>query len=84
MEEKYSNAEHQKPVGKMNKEEIDVFLDKGYTLRLACLNLMVHRLPFHVGIIGKVRRYAKMVHHAIVPMDVSGSFQELNPNGLSI
>ena len=37
MEEKYSNVEHQKPVGKMSKEEIDVFLDKGYTLRLACL-----------------------------------------------
>ena len=37
MEEKYSNAEHQKPVGKMNREEIDVFLAKGYTLRLACL-----------------------------------------------
>ena len=37
MEEKYSNVEHQKPVGKMNREEIDVFLAKGYTLRLACL-----------------------------------------------
>ena len=37
MEEKYSNVEHQKPVGKMSQEEIDIFLDKGYTLRLACL-----------------------------------------------
>ena len=37
MEEKYSNAEHQKPVGKMSKEEMEIFLEKGYTLRLACL-----------------------------------------------
>ena len=37
MEEKYSNAEHQKPVGKMSKDEMEIFLEKGYTLRLACL-----------------------------------------------
>ncbi len=61
MEEKYSNVEHQKPVGKMSKEEIDVFLDKGYTLRLACLKPDGSPL-----------------------MDVFGSFQELNLNGLSI
>ena len=37
MAEKYQNEEHQKPVGKMSPEEINLFLDKGYTLRLACL-----------------------------------------------
>ena len=37
MAEKYQNEEHQKPVGKMSPEEMEVFLAKGYTLRLACL-----------------------------------------------
>ena len=31
MAEKYENQEHQKPVGKMSEEEIEIFLDKGYT-----------------------------------------------------
>ena len=39
MGEKYENQEHQKPVGKMSEEEIEIFLEKGYTLRLACLKL---------------------------------------------
>ena len=37
MAEKYENQEHQKPVGKMSAEEMGIFLEKGYTLRLACL-----------------------------------------------
>ena len=37
MAEKYQNEEHQKPVGKMSPEEMEIFLAKGYTLRLACL-----------------------------------------------
>ena len=37
MKEKYANDEHKKPVGKMSNEEMEIFLHKGYTLRLACL-----------------------------------------------
>ena len=37
MKEKYVNDEHKKPVGKMSNEEMEIFLNKGYTLRLACL-----------------------------------------------
>ena len=37
MKEKYTNDEHKKPVGKMSNEEMEIFLNKGYTLRLACL-----------------------------------------------
>ena len=37
MAEKYQNEEHQKPVGKMSPEEMEIFLAKGYTLRLGCL-----------------------------------------------
>ena len=37
MTEKYENEAHQKPVGKMSPDEINIFLEKGYTLRLSCL-----------------------------------------------
>jgi len=37
MKEKYANDEHKKPIGKMSNEEMEIFLNKGYTLRLACL-----------------------------------------------
>ena len=35
--EKYENEAHQKPVGNMSPDEINIFLEKGYTLRLSCL-----------------------------------------------
>ena len=47
MAEKYQNEEHQKPVGKMSPEEMEVFLAKGYTLRLGCLK--PNGDPFVIG-----------------------------------
>ena len=52
MTEKYDNEAHQKPVGKMSPDEINIFLEKGYTLRLSCLKPKWR--PFHCAMLASL------------------------------
>ena len=80
--EKYENQKHQKPVGRMSSEEMEIFLAKGYTLRLACLK--PNGDPFVIPCWHHWENKMIVTKHQVVTAltGVFGSFPDHAQNGL--